>query len=656
MKTSKKHTEKTASGVKIYYLGNGYAQEILTWAGTSADHVWVNEGSNWTKDGTATSFLDNDNVVFGTDAESKTVSVESAVSVSSAAVNDDYGFAFSNGGSVSADSVTVAATKTLTLSGTGAFASKSWSGALSIASGAAISVGTSDFVSGTASVSFADASGKISVTGTDNSSSGFTDLTGVSGAGTIEFSAVGDTSDTGGNNGAYSWLSLSNNFTGTLSVTNGIVDMLTTRGTEGNTSAIEASRLGGANKIVLNGGGLLFRNVNNTTQTGMGTFDKAIEVGANGGVIRVYGNGNVTIESGISGTGTLKHTDGGTLTLAGTVTLSGFRVGANSGTTQIAGTAQFSSVSFGATGSVLKVIGGGTLTLAGHDALSYSDTGLDTTGKIVLQGSSASSVAKLVIADNNGSGNTSMTLSKEIQLNGYAEISNASGSKFNSWNGKITASGTNNVISSVIELGKSFTVSVAESGALEISGNISDRAQGGDSGRKLIKDGLGELVLSGSNSFANGVTVSAGKLVVKSANALGASTGTTTVAANAKLGIAFGVTITNAGEIQLSQGAKLVVDMTGQTAGTEKIVLTLISNTALKYSENAFDLDCTSLLGSVVVLENLSETLSAWTQSLSYSGNTLKLTMTIPEPSVFGLLAGLGALALAGTRRRRKKA
>ena len=41
-------------------------------------------------------------------------------------------------------------------------------------------------------------------------------------------------------------------------------------------------------------------------------------------------------------------------------------------------------------------------------------------------------------------------------------------------------------------------------------------------------------------------------------------------------------------------------------------------------------------------------TLSSW--------SALALPVPVPEPSAFGLLAGLGALALAGTRRRRKKA
>ncbi len=60
----------------------------------------------------------------------------------------------------------------------------------------------------------------------------------------------------------------------------------------------------------------------------------------------------------------------------------------------------------------------------------------------------------------------------------------------------------------------------------------------------------------------------------------------------------------------------------------------------------------------------LSGDYSGWNGTVTLSGvsnynitndsNGLKVSYVIPEPSMFGLLAGLGALALVGTRRRRR--
>ena len=171
---------------------------------------------------------------------------------------------------------------------------------------------------------------------------------------------------------------------------------------------------------------------------------------------------------------------------------------------------------------------------------------------------------------------------------------------------------------------------------------------------KLVKSGAGTLTLSNANTYEGGTTIEGGRLVAANEGALGS--GTTKVESGAELGLVAETAVTVTNGINLASGAKLVVDMTGVVAGTEEvIVLTLVSETALNYNGTG-SFDTTGMLGSVVVLENLSGTLSAWTQSLSYADNTLQLTLTIPEPSAFGLLAGLGALALAGTRRRRKKA
>lgn len=61
-----------------------------------------------------------------------------------------------------------------------------------------------------------------------------------------------------------------------------------------------------------------------------------------------------------------------------------------------------------------------------------------------------------------------------------------------------------------------------------------------------------------------------------------------------------------------------------------------------------------SLAASGVTLD--SGVASFWTNGAkeTYSGITVKNTSVVPEPSAFGLLAGMGALALVVSRRRRR--
>ena len=179
-------------------------------------------------------------------------------------------------------------------------------------------------------------------------------------------------------------------------------------------------------------------------------------------------------------------------------------------------------------------------------------------------------------------------------------------------------------------------------------------------GAILVKQGAGSLKLTQANTYTGGTTVEAGTLIAANASALG--TGPVTVNRDAKLQVKAGMNVTistaNSTTVTIAEGAKLVIDFAGVDlpAGAEERTFAIMTAAVFSiYGTTLSGDDVTTSMAGAWELLNGDE---AWLDSAKWTldGNTLQLTLTIPEPSAFGLLAGLGALALAGTRRRRKKA
>ena len=100
--------------------------------------------------------------------------------------------------------------------------------------------------------------------------------------------------------------------------------------------------------------------------------------------------------------------------------------------------------------------------------------------------------------------------------------------------------------------------------------------------------------------------------------------------------------------------ALTVVDTSGKVVGTEKFSgvegnLTLIQDISSfeMHNKSDYKIDNVAVYDGVLSSENLV----ALTKSQVEGNGTIQV---IPEPSAFGMLAGLGALALVASRRRRK--
>ncbi|MBN8458066.1 MAG: autotransporter-associated beta strand repeat-containing protein [Verrucomicrobia bacterium] len=131
----------------------------------------------------------------------------------------------------------------------------------------------------------------------------------LTGTGDLVLSANGNTADDGGGVGGN--LTLGNNandFTGNVTIQSGVVNF-----------SSDAAFGNAPNTITINGGGLVCTAATNS----LAATRQVILAGGGNKIFRVYGSSTFTVNGVISGSGAVRHTDGGTLVLNGANTFTG---------------------------------------------------------------------------------------------------------------------------------------------------------------------------------------------------------------------------------------------------------------------------------------------------------------------------------------------
>ncbi|MDA9042089.1 autotransporter-associated beta strand repeat-containing protein, partial [Candidatus Pelagibacter sp.] len=179
------------------------------------------------------------------------------------------------------------------------------------------------------------------------------------------------------------------------------------------------------------------------------------------------------------------------------------------------------------------------------------------------------------------------------------------------------------------------TLAITNSGTSTITGIISD----GDSAAILTKAGAGTLTLSGDNTYTGATTVNAGVLAITHADALGGTSGATTVANNAALNISGGITtaaegITISGTGVSNRGAIRNISGDNVIAGQ----ITIAAHTEIASDSGTLRLNISS--GSSITASNKNVTFDG-------AGN---ITVVDPIATGSGTLtkSGSGTLTLSG--------
>jgi fibronectin-binding autotransporter adhesin len=445
-----------------------------------------------------------------------------------------------------------------------------------------------------------------------------------------------------------------------------------------------------ASALTSSGGTLTKSGTGTLTLSGANTYSGGTSVTAGTlalGTATTLQNGTVNLSSsGTLGFGTLgAATLGGlsgssgfalTNTNAAAVTLS---IGNNNADTSYSG-------AFSGSGGITKV-GTGTLTLSGTN----SQTGTTTLSAGTLAVSGSSALGTGLIALNGGSlqAASASTISNPISLNANSTIN---GSQSLNLAGPVTLNGFN-ALSVTATAPATISVAIGES-----TPSI------------FIKQGSGELQLTGASTYTGGTFIQAGTLRINNTTGSAFGTGAVTVASGATLAGAGSFTgalqlngtfapgnspgTTSTGSQTWAGGGAYVWEINNGTgvSGTNWDLLSISGALTINATSGSpFTVNLTSLLadnspGNVInfnTATNHSYTIAtassgitgfsasdftldtagftnalnggAWT--IAQSGNNLNLNFTasaIPEPSTYAALLGACALALACRKRRRR--
>jgi autotransporter-associated beta strand protein len=249
----------------------------------------------------------------------------------------------------------------------------------------------------------------------------------IAGAGTLTLRSNGNTSDTGGGFGGNLHLgNAANTFTGDVRIEAGVVSF-----------ADDGSFGNSANKIILSGGGLV------ATENRTLAATRAIELSGGGDrIFRVYGARTLTINGAITGTGNVRHTDGGTLQLNGNNSFTGHLIaaGGSGRTIALGNTNNYTGYTHLRNSSTLRLDADNALPITTQVLLwggtIFNVNGRDASIAGLLTGSSVDTDATVNLG---GTGSTGT-----LTVRGNSSISGGPGDSGNNFYARITGTGSLN--------------------------------------------------------------------------------------------------------------------------------------------------------------------------------------------------------------------